>query len=105
MSFMPNRKQIALLLIDAFSVAGSLYFALLLRFDFAIEPVFFDRYVNVVLIVTFIQLFIFYIFGLYRRIWQYASIEEMNTVLFAVTTSSAIIYVYTYILEIGRAHV
>lgn len=31
---------------------------------------------------------IFYIFGLYRRMWSYASVQELKVVVFAVTTSS-----------------
>lgn len=34
---------------------------------------------------------VFYIFGLYRRLWSYASTQELKLITFAVTTSSVIV--------------
>jgi FlaA1/EpsC-like NDP-sugar epimerase len=94
-----NRRQIFLIFIDAFLVASSLYLALLLRFDFHIQEPYFQRYQDLVFMVVFIRLATFYAFGLYRRLWQYASIEELNAVVLAVTFSSAFIYGYTHIID------
>jgi FlaA1/EpsC-like NDP-sugar epimerase len=41
---------------------------------------------------------IYYLFGLYRRIWIYASVSELKTIVFAVTTAGIIVYVPLYIL-------
>ncbi|MBS4030274.1 MAG: polysaccharide biosynthesis protein [Clostridiales bacterium] len=94
-----NRRQIFLIFIDAFLVTVSLYLALLLRFDFNIQEPYFQRYQDLVFTVVMIRLAIFYAFGLYRRLWQYASIEELNAVVLAVTFSSAFIYGYTHIIQ------
>ena len=39
----------------------------------------------------------FYACGLYRRLWQYASVDELTLVVTAVTIGTAIIYTYTHI--------
>ena len=39
---------------------------------------------------------IFYFFGLYKKLWQYASIGELAAIMGAVTVGAAAIIAYTY---------
>jgi FlaA1/EpsC-like NDP-sugar epimerase len=94
-----NRRQIFLIFIDAFLVAASLYMSLLLRFDFSLPELYLQRYQDLLFAVVIIRLATFYAFGLYRRLWQFASIEELNAVILAVTTSSFLIYGYTILIN------
>ncbi len=41
---------------------------------------------------------VYYYFGLYRRLWVYASMQELRLILFAVTTASALVSVIMIIL-------
>lgn len=100
MDFRINRRQVLLLIADAFLVAASLYLALLLRFDFKILEPYNNRYWELIYFVMFIRIACFYAFGLYRRIWQYASIEEMLAIVFAVTTGSVLIFVFTHYVQL-----
>ncbi len=91
-----NRRQLYLILIDAVLVAIALFFAILLRFDFDVQPIYLQRYQQLLFAVLIIRLSTFYAFGLYRSIWQYASIDELNAVVYAVTLSSIFIYGYSH---------
>ncbi|MBT9168096.1 MAG: UDP-N-acetyl-alpha-D-glucosamine C6 dehydratase [Syntrophomonadaceae bacterium] len=99
MEFRINRRQVFLLITDAFLVAAALYLALLLRFDFQIPELFHTRFRELIYIIISISLACFYAFGLYRRIWQYASIGEMLAIVLAVTTGSVFIFLYTHIVQ------
>ena len=46
---------------------------------------------------------IFYVFGLYRRLWTYASVQELKLVVFAVTTSSVAVSLAMVILAALKA--
>jgi FlaA1/EpsC-like NDP-sugar epimerase len=45
----------------------------------------------------------FYFFGLYRRMWSYASVQKLKLVFFAVTASSVL--VSTVMVILGAAKV
>jgi FlaA1/EpsC-like NDP-sugar epimerase len=93
-----NRKQVVLIFIDAFLVAAALYLSLVLRFEFSIMEPYGQHYNDLIFAIIFIHVIIFYLFGLYRRIWQFASIEELNSILLAVTAGSFVIYIYTNVI-------
>lgn len=99
MDFRINRRQTFLLIADAFLVAAALYLALLLRFDFQIPELYRTSFRELIYIIISVRLVCFYAFGLYRRIWQYASIEEMLAIVLAVTTGSVFIFLYTHIVQ------
>lgn len=46
-----------------------------------------------------IKPFIYYQFGLYRRVWAYASIQELKLITFAVTTASVLVTLVVVILS------
>ncbi|EEG77504.1 polysaccharide biosynthesis protein [Dethiobacter alkaliphilus] len=95
MDFKINRWQFILMIIDLHLVALSLYAALQLRFDFAIQQPYLALYFQQVIPLTILAIAIFYLLGLYRRLWQYASIGELALIVFSVSIAYIHIYLYT----------
>ena len=61
------------------------WLAYLFRFDFAIPSDHMAALQQTILVVALIQLAVFFIFGLYRGIWRYASIADLWAITKAVT--------------------
>ncbi len=66
----------------------------------------FDTYLYSLLWMTGLALIIkpivYYLFGLYRRMWVYASIPEIKLIFFAVTTASILVSIPMYFFLYGR---
>ena len=88
-------KQLALALIDAGLVSTALALSVYLRFDWRIPTLFFNNMVNLLLPAVIFSLVIFFLFGLYRRVWRYASIDDLLVIVVAVSLSSGAIYLYS----------
>lgn len=77
----------------------SLYFALLLRFDFNIPQeymVFFKLSIIPVVIITLVAN---KFFNLYNSIWKYASIEELISIIYSVSLANVIFVIYSYFVN------
>lgn len=74
-------RMTALLLCDALLVALSVYLAYLLRFDFSIRPEFVETLPYVFSMYSIFILICFYVFKIYKRIWQYASVGDIIAIL------------------------
>ncbi len=83
-------RIISLVIIDAVILNLSLCLALLIKFDTAVPQQYFVYILSNALAVTALQLVIFYLFGLYRSLWEYASIEEMMQIIMATAAASAL---------------
>lgn len=70
-----------------FSVLGS--FAL--RLDVGQLPYYFRAVLIMTAVGLLLKLPVYYFFGLYRRVWIYASVNELKLIVAAVTTASAIV--------------
>lgn len=72
------------------------------QIDLTNRDVLFSQYSAVliwyVLIIVLVKIFMFWVFGLYRRIWKYASIKDMVAIIEAVVSSSILMVVVFYIL-------
>lgn len=85
---MYKKIRIALLiLIDIILLSLSLFLALFLRFDGPIPDNFINSLNRCAPTFIVIAIAVFYIFGLYKRIWTYASIGELLSVIYSVTIS------------------
>ncbi len=82
--------RLLLVLVDAVLVSASLYVALYLRLDGIISQSYLQAYWQLVPFFTFVMLASFYIFGLYNRLWQYASIGELLSITASVTLGALI---------------
>ncbi|HWR09191.1 nucleoside-diphosphate sugar epimerase/dehydratase [Sporomusa sp.] len=88
--------SLCLILIDAFIVAAVPFIALYIRFEGAVNNRYIDLFLNYLPEIVLIRLATFYLFGLYQRLWRYASIHELLGIVLAVSISSCIISVYMY---------
>ncbi|NLV58186.1 MAG: polysaccharide biosynthesis protein [Clostridiales bacterium] len=84
------------LLVDAALVNLAMILAQQLRFDVSIPQVFFQRYVNIIPVMTLLCLLSFWGFGLYKNMWQYASADAV--VQIAVSTLVGALGTYGYSL-------
>ena len=88
------------LLVDLFLIVVSALGSFALRTD--LGPLF-TYYIPQGLLLMGISLIVkpvvFYIFGLYRRLWVYASVQELKLIVFAVTTSSVLVSMIIVLLR------
>jgi len=92
-----------LLILDLIVIIASVVGALALRFELVDQ---FYLYLPsaywMVGIAIVVKLGVFYFFGLYRRMWSYASVQELKLVFFAVTTGSAFVSLIMIILAAAK---
>jgi FlaA1/EpsC-like NDP-sugar epimerase len=98
-----RRKLITglLMIIDALIVWGVYFLALLIYFDGHVDGVYFEAVIRNTPIIIGVYLFIFYCFGLYHRLWRYASINELLTIPAAISVGSVILSLYLYFSHTG----
>lgn len=94
-------RVIILILIDIVLINIALYGSLYLRFDGAIPVSYLDSYKSLTILFTVILLGNFYLFGLYNRLWQYASIGELLSVILAVTLGTVVNTALVYFIMQG----
>ena len=91
------RKSI-LLILDIVLVSAALLFAYLLRFEGYLGR-YFEQYVNVVVFVVLIYIANNWLFGLYKKMWRYASIQELLGIFWSATFSAFLTYVLFWVLD------
>lgn len=82
-------RRFFLFLTDTFLLNACVYLSLIMRFDVgivSIEPQYISNYVENMLPYTVMSLLIFWLFGLYHSLWQYASIAEVYRIAEACIT-------------------
>jgi FlaA1/EpsC-like NDP-sugar epimerase len=79
------------MVLDALIVICTPYIALYIRFEGSVEPKYFVRLFQYLPLIVIARLASFYFFGLYNRLWRYASINELVAIIQAVTASSVVI--------------
>lgn len=96
-------RLIFLGIIDIVLVNIALYGALYLRFDGAIPANYLESYGKLILPFTVILIASFFLMGLYNRLWQYASIGELFSVIMAVTLGTVLnIALLYFIMQSGQ---
>ena len=88
-------------IIDIVLVNIGFYGALYLRFDGQIPANYLESYGELVLPFTVILIASFFLLGLYNRLWQYASIGELVSVIMAVTLGTVINIALLYFIMQG----
>ncbi len=89
----------ALILSDVIILAFSGYVSLFLRFDGNIADYYLDKWFNFLPVVIVVGLIVFFLFGLYHRLWRYAGARELVTISVTVTVCSIISSSYMYIID------
>jgi FlaA1/EpsC-like NDP-sugar epimerase len=97
-------KIIGQVIVDALIVFSAFAISFFLRgqIDFRGREALFAQYSDVflyyVILIIIIKLLIFWLFGMYKRIWKYASVKDMIAILEATALSSAAMVVIFYVL-------
>lgn len=112
----PAVGQLYYIVFDAAILSIAPFLALLLRLDGDTSSEHFNVLLNVVLIGVIIKLTVFSFYGIYNRIWRYATIKDMFAIIGACTIGGVIvallglcldvrlprsIYIISYILDVG----
>ena len=92
-------KKILLLIIDAALISLAVYIALIFRFDGDIPEHYNQVYKDAIIYIMLIEILSYYLFGLYRSLWSYASIDELIQVFFATTVGTVGIFAYGTLLD------
>src|SRR3990172_4533463 len=77
-------------LIDTVLISLAYFVAFVIRFDLINYREFYERFSLITLGVVALRLPVFVYFGLYRRLWRYASVREMVAVVMAVSAGSGL---------------
>jgi len=89
-------RRYYLMLFDIFAICSSVMIALFFRYGFEIPSIDISFCLECALVVLLVKLFIYHSFSLYDSLWEYASIEELMQVVFAVALSSVIANIYMF---------
>jgi FlaA1/EpsC-like NDP-sugar epimerase len=92
-------RMLLLLLIDVIAIACSYYLALWLRFDGAIDPLYYESFVKYIVALIITKVAIFMVFRLYRSLWEYASIEEVMNICIAVFAANTATVTYLVLIQ------
>ncbi|MCG0275509.1 MAG: polysaccharide biosynthesis protein [Thermosediminibacteraceae bacterium] len=85
--------------LDAAIINLSLYLSFYLRFDGFIPGQYFTKYANSWPEVTGICLVTFVIFNLYGRLWKFASVGELISIISATSVATMAVLVYTFMIN------
>ncbi|MFZ5945144.1 MAG: polysaccharide biosynthesis protein [Bacillota bacterium] len=96
-----TKQKIIMILVDAVLIFFALYISLFIRFDGIIPEQFMNSFLELIPIFTVVSLACFYFTGLYNRLWQYASIGDLLTVIYGVSSSVIINIAFVYFLVEG----
>lgn len=95
------KRILILMALDVILVNAALLLALLLRFDGAVPHEFMVSCLQLAPVFTLVRLACFWAFGLYHRLWQYASVGELVNIVYAVTLGTLVNVTYAYFLMAG----
>jgi len=103
-----GRKQLAFvfIMLDAVLANCAYLGALFLRFDGAIPANYTTAYLKIAPVATLLTLLAYYYAGLYRKMWQYASVKEIYDILQGVTVAGLLVVAvaYVFIYHQGAIH-
>lgn len=90
---------------DLFFIVVCVLGSIILRIPFGLRLYDFRFQIAVMLVVALlVKPLVYYQFGLYRRLWEYASIRELKLIAIAVTTASILVTVIVLIISFFMPH-
>lgn len=92
-------RKIFLAFIDCLIITIGLFFALLIRFDGSIPEYYINVYFRSFAVFVAINEIIFYVFRLYKSLWQYASINELMQIFVSTLFGTAACFLFGLILD------
>ncbi len=88
-------RSILWVLLDILLCNLAMILAQQFRFEVQIPEVFFQRYVNLAPVMTLLCLLSFWAFGLYRNMWQYASVDSVIPIVLSTLAGAVATYLYS----------
>ncbi len=88
-------KQLGMVAIDGGLVLTAIALGVYLRFDWNVPSLWMDRLEGLLLPAVIINLACYYLFGFYRRVWRYASLDELMLIAVSVTVGLGGTYLYS----------
>ena len=88
-------KHLGLAVLDSALVLTAVSMGVYLRFDWNVPTMWLGRLESLLLPAVFINLASFYLFGFYRRVWRYASLDEMMLIIVAVSVGLGGTFLYS----------
>jgi FlaA1/EpsC-like NDP-sugar epimerase len=79
-----NPRSLLVLLHDAVAAGAAWLGAYLLRFNFGIPDAYWRSFEDTVVWVVVLQCLVFWLFGLYRGMWRFASLPDLKRIVLAV---------------------
>jgi FlaA1/EpsC-like NDP-sugar epimerase len=99
LNFWSNRKRIIVICCDILLIAFSYYFSFMIRFEMDIPSHFFLTMLTTLPLVILIRFGSFWYFGLYRGMWRFASIDDLLSIIKAISASSVLIILFLYLIN------
>src|SRR5450830_385156 len=97
-------KILVQVLFDVLIIFSSFIISFFLRgqIDFMGREILISKYsgalISYIIVIVIAKLFMLWVFGMYRRIWKYASVKDMAAIVEAAASSSFLMIVIFYIL-------
>lgn len=92
-------RNLLALLHDLVAATAAWFFAYWLRFDMEISTLYIDGMLKMMPLVVPLQAIAFWKFGLYRGMWRYASVSDLQRILFAVGLTALILAVLVFMAQ------
>jgi len=100
-----RKRTLFLMLIDAMLINLAAFGSFYLRFEVVggIPPDYYQTYYHTAVAATIVYIIVFYVFGLYNRLWQYASTGELLSIIYAVSVGTGGTVAVVYFYSLSRA--
>jgi FlaA1/EpsC-like NDP-sugar epimerase len=96
---MMHYRNLLALLHDLVVATAAWFLAYWLRFNMEISALYIDGMLKTLLLVVPLQAVAFWKFGLYRGMWRYASVSDLQRIVFAVGISAMILAVLVFMAQ------
>lgn len=93
------KNNFMFMIYDVLIIVFSLYFALQIRFDFIIDPKYIHLYKITIVPLIILMLLLNKLFNLYNNLWQYASVDELLSIIYSVSLVNILFLIISYILS------
>lgn len=99
-----HKKRLIVIFLDLILIAFCYFLAFLIRFEMDIPLVFLIEMLKALPIVIILRLICFWLFGLYKGMWRFASTEDLISILKATSISSILIVLSLYLINQFRGY-
>ncbi|KRQ87426.1 UDP-N-acetyl-alpha-D-glucosamine C6 dehydratase [Caloramator mitchellensis] len=97
---MKRRLKVGLILLsDIIFINAAIFVGYFIRFSWHIPKAYLNRYIESFVPISIIMIISFYVFKLYRSIWRYASIDELLSVVVAVSSGTLASFIYGVVMR------